>query len=66
MPAKQVESRRKKPATSRILLRYRDADSEYGVSRETGDPPCANAGAQRNAGHPRRTRKIRASDAASI
>jgi len=35
MPAKQVESRRRKPAVSRILLRYRDTDSEYGVSRET-------------------------------
>lgn len=35
MPVKQVESKRKKPAASRILLRYRDADSEYGVSRET-------------------------------
>jgi hypothetical protein len=35
MPVKQVDSKRKKPVTSRILLRYRDADSEYGVSRET-------------------------------
>ncbi len=35
MPAKQAESRRKKPAASRILLRYRDSDSDYGVSRET-------------------------------
>lgn len=35
MPAKQVESRRRKPAVSRILLRYRDTDSDYGVSRET-------------------------------
>ena len=35
MPAKQAESKRKKPAASSILLRYRDADSEYGVSRET-------------------------------
>jgi hypothetical protein len=35
MPAKPIESKRKKTATPRILLRYRDADSEYGVSRET-------------------------------
>ena len=35
MPAKQIESRRKKPAASRILLRYRDTDSDYGVSRAT-------------------------------
>jgi hypothetical protein len=35
MPAKQSESRRKKPAASRILLRYRDTDSDYGVSRDT-------------------------------
>ena len=35
MPTKQSESRRRKPTVSRILLRYRDTDSEYGVSRET-------------------------------
>ena len=35
MPEKQTNSKRKKTATPRILLRYRDADSEYGVSRET-------------------------------
>jgi hypothetical protein len=35
MPAKHAESKRKKPAASRILLRYRDTDSDYGVSRET-------------------------------
>ena len=35
MPAKQTDSKRKKTAAPRILLRYRDADSEYGVSRET-------------------------------
>ena len=35
MPAKQDESRRRKAATSRILLRYRDTDSDYGVSRAT-------------------------------
>ena len=37
MQEKQAESRRKKPAASRILLRYRDTDSEYGVSRETAN-----------------------------
>ena len=35
MPAKLAEARRKKPAASRILLRYRETDSEYGVSRKT-------------------------------
>ena len=35
MPVKQTESKRKKPAASSILLRYRDTDSDYGVSRET-------------------------------
>jgi hypothetical protein len=35
MPAKQTEPKRKKSAASRILLRYRDTDSDYGVSRET-------------------------------
>ena len=35
MPAKQNESRRRNPAASRILLRYRDTDSDYGVSRAT-------------------------------
>ena len=35
MPAKQVEPKRKKSVASRILLRYRDIDSDYGVSRET-------------------------------
>ena len=35
MPAKQIESRRRKPAVPRILLRYRDTDSDYGISRET-------------------------------
>ncbi len=34
MPAKQAE-RRSKPAAQRILLRYRETDSDYGVSRET-------------------------------
>jgi hypothetical protein len=34
MPVKQVGAGRKK-AAARILLRYRDADSDYGVSRET-------------------------------
>lgn len=35
MPAKLAEATRKKPAASRILLRYRETDSEYGVSRKT-------------------------------
>ncbi len=35
MPAKHAEAKRKKPAASRILLRYRETDSEYGVSRQT-------------------------------
>jgi hypothetical protein len=35
MPEKQAESKRKKPAASSILLRYRDTDSDYGVSRKT-------------------------------
>ena len=34
MPAKQAERRKKSP-TSRILLRYREIDSDYGVSRDT-------------------------------
>jgi hypothetical protein len=34
MPAKQAERRKKSP-TSRILLRYRETDSDYGVSRDT-------------------------------
>jgi hypothetical protein len=37
MEAKQHGARRKKPAASRILLRYRETDSEYGVSRETAN-----------------------------
>ena len=35
MPAKQTDSKRRKPTVSRILLRYRDTDSDYGVSRAT-------------------------------
>ncbi len=35
MPAKHAEAKRKKLAASRILLRYRETDSEYGVSRQT-------------------------------
>ena len=35
MPPKQIESKRRKPTVARILLRYRDTDSDYGVSRET-------------------------------
>ena len=35
MPAKQSESKRRKSQPSRILLRYRETDSDYGVSRET-------------------------------
>lgn len=35
MPAKQSEAKRRKPAASSILLRYRDTDSDYGVSRAT-------------------------------
>jgi hypothetical protein len=35
MPVKQNASRRRTPSASRVLLRYRDTDSEYGVSRET-------------------------------
>ena len=35
MPAKQGESKRRKPTTSGILLRYRETDSDYGVSRAT-------------------------------
>ncbi len=35
MPAKLAETKRKKPAAASILLRYRETDSEYGVSRKT-------------------------------
>jgi DNA-binding MurR/RpiR family transcriptional regulator len=35
MPSKQTEAKRKKSAASSILLRYRDTDSDYGVSRAT-------------------------------
>ena len=35
MSAKQSTSRRKPAATEGILLRYRDADTPYGVTRKT-------------------------------
>ena len=35
MPAKHATSKRRKPAGSGILLRYRDQDSALGVSRAT-------------------------------
>ena len=35
MTARQTSSKRKQPASSSILLRYRAADSDYGVSRKT-------------------------------
>jgi hypothetical protein len=35
MPAKRSTARRKSPATSGILLRYRDKDTAYGVTRKT-------------------------------
>lgn len=35
MPAKRATSRRRKPAGSGILLRYREQDSAFGVSRAT-------------------------------
>jgi len=35
MSAKQSSSRRKPPAAQGILLRYRDADTPYGVTRKT-------------------------------
>ncbi len=35
MPTRQSAAKRKKSAPAQILLRYRDTDSEYGVSRET-------------------------------
>ena len=35
MAAKQSTAKRRKPAVASILLRYRDADTAYGVSRQT-------------------------------
>jgi hypothetical protein len=35
MPVKPATTRRKKPPTAGILLRYREKDSALGVSRET-------------------------------
>ena len=35
MPAKRTTARRKQPATVGILLRYRDKDTAYGVTRKT-------------------------------
>lgn len=35
MTAKQGTSRRKRPAAEGILLRYRDVDTPYGVTRKT-------------------------------
>ena len=35
MPAKRIATKRKQPATAGILLRYRDKDTAYGVTRKT-------------------------------
>lgn len=35
MAAKQSTAKRRKPAVASILLRYRDIDSDYGISRAT-------------------------------
>ena len=35
MPAKRAATKRKQPASSGILLRYRDTDTAYGVTRKT-------------------------------
>jgi len=35
MPAKRTATKRKQPAVSGILLRYRDKDTAYGVTRKT-------------------------------
>jgi len=35
MPAKRTATKRKQPAAGGILLRYRDKDTAYGVTRKT-------------------------------
>ena len=35
MATKRISTKRKQPATSGILLRYRDKDTAYGVTRKT-------------------------------
>ena len=35
MPAKRAATKRKQPAAGGILLRYRDKDTAYGVTRKT-------------------------------